>query len=156
MEATAFEDILSQPASEIERPRPAPQGSYVCLVKGQPNFDKSAKKQTPFVEFFFQPLQAGEDVDEEELKEVLTQSDGTVGPLENLTFRETYYLSDKAKFRLRNFLERDLGIELGDKSIGQVISEAPGRQVLVFIKHTWSDDGQSVYANVGKTAPVED
>ena len=67
MNAPNFGALLDKPASEIERPKPLPQGGYICTVKGLPKFDKSSKKQTEFVEFTLQPVEAMEDVDQEAL-----------------------------------------------------------------------------------------
>lgn len=133
--------------SSFERPKPWPVGSYVSVVKGLPRFDKSTRKQTPFVEFTLQPLQARDDVDIEALEEM--------GGLGNRTIRATFYTTDDAMWRLKKFLT-DLGIEEDDdKSFDQAISEAPGRQVIAYIKHRASDDGEAVYAELAGTAAVE-
>ncbi len=145
--AQNFESILDKPASEIERPKPLPQGTYVCTVKGLPRFDKSSKKQTPFVEFTLQPIEAGEDVDEDDLK--------AIGGFKNKTIRATYYETEDAIWRLKKFIE-DCGIEIDDGvSLRQLLEETPGKQVAAFIKHQASDDGQAVYAQLASTAPVE-
>lgn len=141
-----FGALLDKPSAEIERPKPLPAGTYTCVVKGLPRYDKSAKKQTEFVEFTLQPLAAGEDVDQDDLT--------AMGGFANKTIRNTYYITEDALWRLKKFLA-DLGIEEEDKSLRQMIEEAPGRQVAVFMKHTASDDGESVFANVASTAKVE-
>ncbi len=76
-----FGALLDKPASDVERPKPLPQGSYHCIVKGLPRFDKSSKKFTEFVEFTLQPTSAGEDVDEEDLE--------AMGGIANKTIRAT-------------------------------------------------------------------
>ncbi len=141
-----FDDILSRPASEVERPKPLPQGSYLCIVKGLPRHDKSSKKLTPFVEFTLQPTAAGEDVDEEDL--------AAMGGIANKTIRATYYKTEDALWRLTDFLEH-CGIDLEGKSISQAIDETPNCEVIAFIKHRASEDGQSIFAELAKTAPVE-
>jgi len=147
-----FGAILDRPSTEIERPKPLPVGTYVCVVKGLPRQDKSARKGTEFVEFTLQPLgiyenENGEtDVDPDEL--------AAMGGFEKRTIRATYYLTEDAIWRLKSFLD-DLGIEEGDKSLRQRISESPGHQVLAVIAHQASDDGQNIYANLKSTAPVE-
>lgn len=144
--APNFGAILDRPSTEIERPKPLPVGTYTCVVKGLPRYDKSTKKGTEFVEFVLQPLAAGEDVDEEALKEM--------GGFQNKTIRATYYLTEDAVWRLKKFLD-DCGIEEGDLSLRQRIEQAPGSQVYAYMKHQASDDGQSVYAQLSNTAPVE-
>lgn len=144
--APNFGALLDKPSTEIERPKPLPQGTYTTVVKGLPKFDKSSKKQTEFVEFTLQPLAVHEDVDPDDLE--------AMGGFVNKTIRATYYITEDALWRLKEFLGH-LGIEEGDKSLRQMIEEAPGRQVLAFLKHEASNDGESIYATVGKTAPVE-
>lgn len=144
--APNFGSILDRQSSEIERPKPLPVGTYTCVVKGLPKYDKSSKKQTEFVEFTLQPLAAGDDVDADDLE--------AMGGFLNKTIRATYYLTEDALWRLKDFLTH-LGIEEGDMSLRQRIGEATGRQVLATIKHQASEDGEAVYAQLGKTAAVE-
>ena len=142
-----FGSILNKPMSQTERPKPLPVGSYICVVKGLPRFDKSSKKQTPFVEFTLQPLQAGDDVDAEALEDM--------GGIVNKTIRATYYTTEDAMWRLKKFLT-DCGIDEDDnKSFDQAISETPGCQVVAHLKHQASDDGEAVYAQISGTAAVE-
>lgn len=141
-----FGSILDKPSSDIERPRPVPQGTYLCTIKGLPRYDKSSKKQTEFAEFTLVPLQAMDDVDADELT--------TMGGLTDKEFKHTFYLTEKSAYRLKEFLVDDLGIDEQD-SLRPMMDETPGKQVLVYIKHTPSEDGKSVYANVGSTAKVD-
>ena len=144
--APNFGSILDKPTSEIERPPTLPQGSYLCVVHGLPRFDKSTKKQTEFAEFTLRVLQAGEDVEEEALKEF--------GPLGETSIKHTFYLTEKSAYRLKEFLINDLLIE-DTGTLREMIDETPGKQVMISIKHQASDDGKSVYANVASTAPAE-
>jgi hypothetical protein len=152
---STFQDILNRPSSEIERPKPLPPGTYLFLVEGQPRFDKSSKKQTDFVEFTCRILQPGDDVDKAALAEV---PGGTaIGKQMKLTF----YLTEDAIFRLVNkdgtgFLNH-LGIDLGPP-LGQLISEAPGRQFFGSVKHRSVTNDQtgevSIFSEIGSTAKV--
>lgn len=140
-----FGVLLDKPASDVERPKPLPQGSYHCIVKGLPRFDKSSKKFTEFVEFTLQPTAAGEDVDEEDL--------AAMGGIANKTIRATYYITEDALWRLKDFLSH-CGIE-EDGSLRNMIDQTPNCEVIAFIKHRASEDGQSVFAELAKTAPAE-
>jgi len=140
-----FGALLDKPASDVERPKPLPQGSYHCIVKGLPRFDKSSKKFTEFVEFTLQPTSAGEDVDEEDLE--------AMGGIANKTIRATYYITEDALWRLKDFLGH-CGIE-EDGSLRNMIDQTPNCEVIAFIKHRASEDGQSVFAELAKTAPAE-
>ena len=155
MSTPNFASILDKAPTHVERPKALPVGGYLCVVKGLPKFDKSSKKQTPYVEFTLQPMQAMDDVDEDALKEVLTKEDGTVTPLSSKSIRATYYLTEDALWRLQAFLEH-LGFELdGETSMAQMVNETQGRQVIAYLKHEASDDGESVFAKLGGTAAVE-
>lgn len=142
-----FGALLDKPGSEVERPKPLPQGSYTAMVQGLPRFDKSAKKQTELVEFTLKLLSAGEDVDAAELAEL--------GGLADKTIKDTYYITEGSLWRLKDFLANcDLDAE-GDASLRELLEETPGKQIGVFIRHEASQDGQSIFAHVGKTFKVE-
>lgn len=145
-----FGSVLDRESSSVERPKPMPVGTYLCVVKGQPKFDVSSKKKTEFAEFSLYVLQAAEDVDQEALAEALNGK-----PLAEKTIRATYYLTEDAIYRLKEFLDH-LGIEeTPGMTLRQRISGAPGRQVLAAIRHRPSDDGTAVYAELASTAAVE-
>ena len=154
MNSPNFGTILDKPASEIERHKPLPQRSYVCVIKGLPRYDKSTKKQTEFAEFILQPLQAMDDVDEEALKAFFLREDGTSRTLADVQTKLTFYLTENSVYRLKDFLIDDLGIE-EQESLRPMMDQTPGCQCVMHIKHTTSEDGKSIYANVSSTAPVE-
>lgn len=146
-DSTTFSDILDTPIVDAEKPKPLPQGSYLCAVQTPPKMDKSSKKGTPYVEFTLKPLKAGDDVDTDELKEQ--------GGLKERTLRTTFYLTDGAKWRLREFIE-NCGIEFeDDTSFSEGIAQLSGCQVIAYVKHEPSADGNQLFANVSNTAPVE-
>lgn len=137
-----FSSILDMPSSEIKFPK-LPVGSYVGIVKGMPRYDKSTKKQTPFVEFQIQLTEAMEDVDPDELE--------AFGPFAEKTIPLTFYYETEGGFnRLKAFLD-NCGVEdYSNLRVG--IEEAPGRTIVVEIKHEPSADGQSIYARIDGTA----
>lgn len=142
-----FQSLLSTAGSEIERPVPMPVGSYVCVVQGLPRFDKSSQKQTDFVEFTLAFQEARDDVDEDELQKV--------GGLANKTIKATYYITETALWRLKDFLTA-CGLEAdGDKTLEELIEETPNATVGIFIRHEPGNDGQSMFARVGKAFLVE-
>lgn len=137
-----FSSILDMPSSEVKFPK-LPVGSYVGIVKGMPRYDKSTKKQTPFVEFQIQLTEAMEDVDPDELE--------AFGPFAEKTIPLTFYYETEGGFnRLKAFLD-NCGVEdYSNLRVG--IEEAPGRTIVVEIKHEPSADGQSIYARIDGTA----
>ena len=150
-QAESFSSILDRAPSEIEKPKPLPVGSYTTQLVGQPRIDKSSKKQTEFREFTHKIISAGDDVDEDELKQYL----GDSKKLTDVTVKNTYYITEGAAWRLKEFLEH-CGIDL-DKvdSLNEALDETPGKQVGIFINHEPSQDGQSFFARIGKTFVVE-
>lgn len=151
----SFEDILNKPAAEIDRPKPLPVGTYQWLVTGLPRFDKSKEKQTPFYEFAVKCQAALDDVDEESLANWAEKANGERRQLTDFTTRLTFYITEDSIYRLQEFLEH-CGIDLDDKSIAQAVEETPNSSFIATIVHSPSKDGSTVYANIGKTAPVED
>lgn len=150
-----FGSVLDKPAGEVERPRPMPVGQYVWIVQGQPKFDKSSKKQTEYVEFTLKCVEALDTVDADELEDWLTSKDGTKRKLGDATQRLTFYLTEGALWRLKDFLAHcGLDVE-GDASLRQLIPETTGCQVIGTIAHESSDDGTAVFGRVRSTAPVE-
>ena len=144
-----FGAILDTPSAAIDKPKPLPVGTYLCSVKGQPKFDVSSQKKTEYTEFTLQILQAHEDVDHEALQECLKGK-----ALSEKTIKATYYLTEDAIWRLKEFLDH-CGIEDGEGiSLRQRIGGAAGCQVWATIKHEPSNDGTSIFAKLGATAAV--
>lgn len=153
--APNFGALLDAAPSEVERPPSAPQGQYLTVVQGLPRIDKSSKKQTEFSEFTLKVLQAGPDVNPDELEEFLTSKDGTVRPLTDVTFKATFYHTAGSIWRLDEFHEHcgiDLGIEATRR---QRSEECMNSQVVAYIKHEPSNDGITVFAKIGRTASAE-
>lgn len=151
-----FGALLDKPASEVERPKPAPVGTYATTIQGLPRFDKSTKKQTEYVEFTHKFIQAMDDVDEEALTAYLTSPDGSKRNLSDVTMKNTYYLTENSLWRLKDFLKHcGFDVDSGEDSLRQMIEETPGKQVGVYITHTASANGESVFANIDKTLELE-
>lgn len=148
-----FASLLDKPASLDDRPKTQPQGSYLTIIKGLPRYDKSSKKQTDFVEFTAQCLQAGPDVAEDDLAAWLTKADGTVVPITDKTIKLTYYLTEGSIFMLNDFLDH-CGTD-DTKIRRERIEETPNAEVVVYIRHEARQDGSGVSAKVGKTAPAD-
>jgi hypothetical protein len=153
--ANQISDILDKPATQIDKPKPLPVGTYLWVVQGMPRYDKSKEKQTPFYEFNIKCLQAFDDVDQEALDEWGAKSDGTVRALTDYATRLTFYITPDSVYRLQEFLQH-CGIDGEGKTTRQCIDETPNCQFVANVVHTASKDGTTVYANIGKTAPVEE
>lgn len=148
--AQTFGSILDRAPADVEKPKPAPIGSYKTQIVGQPRFDKSSKKQTEFVEFTHKLISAGEDVDEDELKAYLGDR-----KLSEVTMKNTYYLTEASLWRLKEFLEHS-GIDLDSvDSLREGIEATPGVEVGIFVNHEPSQDGESFFARINKTFVAE-
>lgn len=143
-----FQSILDKPTSDIKPPQPLPPGTYLCLVEGQPNLGKSSQKQTDFVEYTAKVLQPQPDVTPESIE----AAGGVVGK----TTRLTYYITDAAVYRLKQFLVESLGIDDagGTRPLRQMLSEAMGKQVYVKIRHRPNEQGDGMRAEVESTTKV--
>lgn len=149
MSGPQFSSLLDEEPTEVNRPKPLPVGSYVCTV-GMPRYDKSTKKKTDFVEFPLQLVATYDDVDAEALTEALNGK-----PITEKSMRVTYYLTEDAVYRLDEFHEH-CGINITEPGKRKARNEdCVNRQVGIMVKHTSSDDGESIYANVAKTFPVD-
>jgi hypothetical protein len=153
-----FSDILDTPATEISRPKPLPQGTYLWMIVGLPRIDKSTRKGTEFSEYTCKALEASDDVDADALKASLTKASGEVVPLRDRSLRITFYHTDDSLYRLKKFLT-DLDIDEEDedgspRKIRDMMQDVPSRQFWGHVKHTPSDDGEMIFANIDKTAKV--
>lgn len=136
---TNFADLLSRPVGSVEKPKPLPVGSYYCVIKGR-DFGESQQKKTPFVQFTFGVMQAGEDVDPSLLVE---HPNGGAGK----ELKDAFYLTPEAEYRLHEFLTNVLGLQ--GMSAAQAVDAAVGQQVKVIIKHELDrQDTSRVYMRI--------
>lgn len=139
-----FASILDEAPTEIERPKPLPVGTYLCVVQGQPVYDKSNKKGTPFVEFTLRPVSAEEDVDHDDL--------AAMGGLEGKTIKATFYLTEDAVFRLDEF-HTHCGIDINEPASRRARNDAiVNAQVRAVVKHEMSQDATQSFARLARTA----
>lgn len=142
----SFADILDMPATEVERPKPKPVGSYLWTVTGMPEHGESSKKKTPFVKFKLTAVQAFDDVDTKEL--------AAAGGVEGMVTSTTFYKTPDALWRLIDFLDH-CGIEADGKTVRQMIDETPNCQVGGNIIHENSQDGTQTYSKFGTSFKPE-
>jgi hypothetical protein len=141
-----FSSILDMPSTEVRFPK-LPVGSYVGVVKGMPRFDKSTKKQTPYVEFMISFVEPMADVDPDALEDF--------GPIADKSLPLTFYYETEGGYnRLKTFLD-NCGVE-DEGTPRQRIEQVPGRTIVVEVKHVASQDGQSIYAQIDGTAKYGD
>src|SRR5690606_11507716 len=112
--APNFQQLLSKPAEQIEKPKPWPAGTYRGMIK-QREFGESGQKKTPYCRLMVSALSPGEDVDAEALGQALKGK-----PISDRQFRRDYYLPPDAEYRLVELAE-SCGIAKGGRSLGELI-----------------------------------
>lgn len=143
-----FGSLLDETPTEVDRPQPLPEGSYLWVVQGMPRYDKSSKKGTEFTEFTVKALRAGSDVDPEQLAEM--------GGIEDKTQKLAFYHTEGSIYRLDEFHEH-CGIDLSEaKSRRQRNEDCVNAQFVGFIRHEASQDGQTTFGRIGRTAPADE
>lgn len=142
-----FSSILDEQPTEVDRPKPLPAGTYLCVVAGAPEYGKSSKKGTDFAQFTLKPMSAEDDVDEDELDEA--------GGLENKTLRTTFYLTEDAVYRLDEFHEH-CGIDISKPQSRKTRNdEVINAHVRAVVKHRSSEDGSRIFAEVARTLSAD-
>jgi hypothetical protein len=141
----SFEEILNMPGSEIKPPLAYPVGEYHCLVDGPPSTGKSSNKGTDFIQFKFKILSPFKGVDPMEAAE-----QQIVGKI----LTENYYVTTDGNlpWRLTEMLA-NCGIDQ-DKPLREMLAEAPGKQILITLRHETSPDGKRVFHRISSTAHV--
>lgn len=148
-------NILDKPASQVERPKPIPQGHYTFLVKGLPRADKSSQKKTDYFEYTLVAQAAHEDVDEEALTEWMTRADGSTKTIGDIVQKPKFYLTEGAAFMLKDFIEA-CGVEETEYETLRQGSELPvNRQVVGLVTHRATENG-GIFAEVRSFSKVEE
>jgi len=140
-----FADILNKQNDDIERPKPLPVGTYLGIVSGPPEIGPIGQKQTLAAKYSIKLLAPQADVDQSALMEM--------GGIGERSVTHTLFLTADAAWRAKEFLEH-CGVETSGKTLGESLAEAPGRQVMVKLKHRPSPDGTQLYTEIAATAQV--
>jgi Trp operon repressor len=116
-----FKSLLSMSTDSFEKPPALPAGHYRATIKGH-KFDVSSQKQTPFVQFFFTPTEASEDVEDLEALAKINLSQRELGA--------KFYITLGAIWRLSQMLDAVLGASQG-RSYDERIPETRGISVII-------------------------
>lgn len=130
-----FNDVLSLKPGEIEKPKPRPLGTYIGAIQKYELRDVDTKAgPRKLIEWAVKLIGVKQVDDQEALAEQGDLTDWY--PLQYTIFYET----PEGRYALKNYLTEVLGIDPGsgknEKSIGEMIAESPGAQMLVTTKHT--------------------
>lgn len=130
MAATAnFRDLLGAKASQIEKPKPTPPGTYNAVINGWEPVESSQKK-TPGVKITFNLRAPLDDVDTDAL-----EAFGGVNEIQKRRVSTTFWITDDSTYRLKEFLEGPCKIEGGDRSLSEMLAEIRGAAVNVVLVH---------------------
>lgn len=140
----SFEEILNRPSTENKAPPAYPAGTYHCLIDGRATPGKSSQKGTDLLQFKFKILAPKEDVDAQQAAE-----QQIVGKI----ITADYYITDGAAYRCQEMLEH-AGCNPEGSNLKRMLDEAPGKQLLVKLKHSVSQDGKRTFHQVESTAAV--
>jgi len=150
--AVNFQSLLSKPVESAKRPVTKPAGTYFGRIAGH-KFDESPKQKTPYVRFELGDVQAGPDIDKEQL---VDPEDGTPLDLSKFKPHLDYYLTEDALYRLRELLE-SLGITVSGRSFAETIPESKGMPVQFTLTMEPSRDKEGVfYNNVAQMSGVKE
>jgi hypothetical protein len=147
--ADDWNDLLTMPAEQAIKPPPIPKGTYRGYIESQEQV-KSRDKGTPGIQFNFTKLDPQADVNAEQWREYLDHP-AIAGAEPKLS--DTFWLSRKAMYRLRDFCE--IAGAKPDGMMAKMVSDAVGSLVLLTINNKVASDGETVYAEIGGYAIVE-
>lgn len=137
-----FKALLSKPVLKDRRPPPLPGGHYDGVITNY-EYGTSAKKQTPYVRFFARAETPQDDVSPEALSEALNGGDITKRQLQT-----DFYLTDNARFMLKQFLE-SCGIAMDDTTTyDSVIPQVVNSRVRMELGIRPDKDGVPAYNDI--------
>lgn len=142
-----FSEILNKRSEEIERPKPLPVGTYLMMIPAPAEIKQIGKNNTDAAEFQCRVVQAMDDVDASALE--------AAGGIQNKTMRLTFWLTEEAAFRLKEFLINALEVDENGRTLGEMMPDAVNRMFKAQIKHRPSPDGTQIYAEIGQTAKAD-
>lgn len=143
--AVDFSKILQKQATEIEKPKPLPIGTYLCVNPKLPEFKGVGKNETPCAEFSL-TIMAPVEVDADDL--------AAYGEVKGKSIRHRMFLTEGTEYRTKEELVNAFGLDEAGKNLGQLFNETINGQVLVTIKHRPSEDGTEIYHEVEGLAAV--
>jgi len=149
MSKVDFRSILSNKVGAIEKPKPLPMGTYAAVFDSW-EAQEIGQKKTPGIKVTFKLTAPGDDVDMDELEQV-----GGLPAVMKRKVNTTYWLTDDAMYRLREFMEDVCKAEdTEERSIAAVMADCLQASVLVVIKHRFNDK-QELLLDVDTVLPAE-
>ena len=137
-----FEQLLDMDAENAVKAPPMPGGTDRALVSENETVT-SSQKGTPGIKFTFRGLDPMSDVDVDRWQAYL---ESPVINKEDINLSDTFYLTPKAMFRLKDFC---LACGTGEAGkMGKLVADAMKQTVLIEVKQSVSRDGKNVYSEI--------
>lgn len=150
-----FSALLNTSFDDVKKPEPLPAGTYQLSIK-EFKYDKTKpkddKEPSQYVRFSFAVQDAGPDVDQDLYQEAIATQ-----PLAKRTINRDFYITPAALWRLKEFLQDHLGLDLSGKGIGEAVAETTGMVVMGEITQRPSNrpGDNSVYNDIASFAKAE-
>ncbi len=143
-----FTQLLDSRVDKAERPKPLPVGTYLLRITALPQQVSSRDKGTPGMTYIYKVIEAGGDVDQDQLAEI---------DLTKKQIKDTFWITEDAMFRFREFLEK-LGLNVEERSFTECLPETPNREIKAYITQTASSKAgdDTRYNNIEKYLSVEE
>ena len=132
-----FTQLLDVKAEDVKRPPPKPVGTYILRIAKAPETTESRDKGTPGLQYTFNYVEALEDVDPELLAEV----DLTKG-----TLRDTFWLTEEAQYRLKEFFEK-MGLDIEGKTFAELVPDSVNMEIKAHVTQN-PGRGGVIYNNI--------
>jgi hypothetical protein len=143
-----FEEIGNMPIADIPDPPLLPVGTYLVTIIGIPEIREASTGNKGW-KFPLRILQARDDVDMQDLATALAPSQSK---LTDVALEDTFWVTEKSAYLLRNFLMNCLGCTTG--TLSQCVTESYGKQYLATLRHTMRRDGTGLIAEITRRAPA--
>lgn len=120
----SFADILNSPVSDFKQPEPLPPGHYRVMWLPKTEIVKARTTGTEGLQFTCRLMQPMPDVDATKLAPDWNERE----------LNYTIYVTAQSKWRLREFFEQHLRMQVDGRTSAQLRAEIGGKTSLVLIK----------------------
>ena len=121
-----FKELLNKKVDEQKRPPILPAGTYEGVVRDYVLGEARNEDKTPLITFNVQITGPTDDIDQEDL----VDEDGNPVDPNGRRFRQDFFLTDAALYRLTEFIQ-SCGVDTSGKGFNEVLPDTKGAQVLV-------------------------
>ena len=142
-----FEELLGVQVESVEAPKLFPAGPYNAVL-GKYETKESSQKGTPFVRFPVKLTGPSDGVDLDEFEEAV----GMEKLMTRNPLRLDFYLTPDATFRLRNFIENSLEMDIHNRNFDSLLPECDGIEFTAIVKHVPGQREGEVFMNIDDTA----